>query len=593
VGLVLLLSVGAALLSTLPPQVIGVAVDSLRPAEVMPGGNPQAQLQLAGPLQEVAVWVSDRWGGAVHPALLQYGAFGAVFLLLCLLSGLFQAAQQILMARVGQRLTYDMRGQVYRHLQGLSLSYFENNRTGDLMSRVVNDVNSLDQVIVGPVVGFLTDLFRLAWVLYFCLTWDWMLTLSALAVGPLLILVTTLFGRVMRKEFRRLRTLIGDLNVIANDNISGIRVIKVFSREDHEAERFDEKNRGVYEQNLRLAGLFAGFRPLVEFLTRAGSAVVLCVGGYQVVTGSMSPGMFVVFFTYLGMLYGPLTGLTRFWAFIQRAVASVERVFEVLDTEPAVKERPDARSLGALRGEVAFQDVRFAYENGPEVLGGISLQVSPGEMVALVGPSGAGKSTLIHLILRFYDCTSGRIQVDGHDVNGLQVRSLRRQMAMVQQDPFLFNDTIRANIGYGRAGADDRGIEDAARAANAHQFIASLDKGYDTVVGERGIKLSGGQKQRISIARAVLADPKILILDEATSSVDSESETLIREAIDRLAGDRTTFVIAHRLSTVLHADQILVMEDGRVVDRGRHADLLARGGVYERLYRLQFRDAPA
>ena len=607
VVLILAIALIAALISTLPHQVIGVAVDEMRVL-----GNPQedsippvdasdpatrpekrgaaTRIPLAGPIRKAASFAHEKWLSGYRRGPVTFLVLAITFLGIHVLGGIIGAAHHYIMAFVGQRLIYDMRNEVYAHLQRLSLTYFDDQRTGDVMSRVVNDVNSLDHVIVGPVIGLIRDMFRLGWVLYFCLTWDWKLTVLALLVAPLLMSFTLFFGRFLRKNFRELRTRIGALNAIANDNISGIRIIKGFSREEHEVERFGEKNLDVFQQNLKLARLFAFFRPVIEFLTNAGSAVVLFYGGYKVFNGEMTPGVFVVFFPYLGMLYGPVTGLSRFWNFIQRAVASVERVFEVLDTKPDIEDAPDAVEIPQVEGKVEFQGVHFSYDRGTEVLSGVDLTALPGQMIAFVGPSGAGKTTLTNLIPRFYDPTAGAIFVDGHDLRSVKVNSVRKHMAMVLQDPFLFNDTIKANIAYGKLGATDEEIVIAAKAANADEFIDELPDKLDTVVGERGIKLSGGQKQRISIARAILANPRVLILDEATSSVDTETEALIQDAIYRLVEHRTTFVIAHRLSTILHADLIAVMDKGRIIETGKHEELLAQGNLYSRLFEMQFSD---
>jgi subfamily B ATP-binding cassette protein MsbA len=316
--------------------------------------------------------------------------------------------------------------------------------------------------------------------------------------------------------------------------------------------------------------------------------VVICLGGYKVLQGQLSAGTFVIFFPYLQMMYGPITGLTRFYNQVQRAIASTERVFEILDTPSDLKDSPDAIDLPPVRGNVEFRHVHFMYHQNTEVLTDINLTARPGQMIAFVGPSGSGKTTLTRLIPRFSDPIKGEILVDGYDVKRVRLKSLRKQTAMVLQEPFLFNDTIKANIAYARSSASEKEVEDAARAANAHDFIVELPKGYGSVIGERGVKLSGGQKQRIAIARAILANPRILILDEATSSLDTETEQLIQNAIYRLVKDRTTFVIAHRLSTILHADLIVVLDKGRIVETGLHHELLANGGLYKKLFEMQF-----
>jgi len=329
-------------------------------------------------------------------------------------------------------------------------------------------------------------------------------------------------------------------------------------------------------------------RPAVDLITEVGAVVVICFGGYKVLQGQLSAGTFVIFFPYLQRMYGPITGVTRFYNQIQRAIASTERVFEVLDTPAELKDAPNAVDLPKVRGTVEFKNVHFMYNEDPEVLSDINIKALPGQMIAFVGPSGSGKTTLTNLIPRFYDPSKGDIIIDDHNIKDVKLQSLRKQTAMVLQETFLFNDTVKVNIAYARSDASDEEIEAAAKAANAHEFIAELGKGYDSLIGERGVKLSGGQKQRIAIARAILANPRILILDEATSSVDTETEQLIQNAIYRLVKDRTTFVIAHRLSTILHADLIVVLDNGKIVETGHHQELLTKGGLYKKLFEMQF-----
>jgi len=612
VFLVVCLSMFTAFVGVLPQQVIGVAVDELaavtrqggadegraeeeRPALRESAGTGDriarprgSQIMLAPYVKRLSKHVATNWFPEHNAGYVMFYILGAGFMLLYLVSSSISIVQGLCMSYLGQSLIYDMRNQVYGHVQKLSLSYFEDQQTGDVMSRVVNDVNSLEQVIVGPVVGFLTDVARLSFLLYFCLRWDWLLTVLGLLVTPVMVGTTYVFGKFLRKNFTILRKKVGELNALLQDNISGIRVIKGFAREEHEFGRFLTKNRENFQIHFRLAKLFTVFRPVIGLLDQLGTVIVLCVGGIRVLNGDMQIGVFTVFFVYLRMIYSPITGMSRFYNHIQRALASSERVFDLLDTRPGIEEKHDAVVLGRVRGEVAFRDVCFAYGNGVPVLDAISLDVQPGQMIAFVGPSGAGKTTLTNLILRFYDPTGGAITIDGHDLRDLSLKSLRSQMGIVQQDPFLFNDTVKTNIAYGRLNATDDEIVAAAEAANAHQFITEFPDGYDSTIGERGVKLSGGQRQRLSIARAILADPRILILDEATSSVDTETEVLIQNAIDNLVKNRTTFVVAHRLSTIQHADLIIVLEHGHVVESGKHDELLANNGLYRRLYDVQF-----
>jgi len=602
VAIVLCLSLVTSFISVLPMQVMGVAVDEItgfgrtdvtggdESAPARRGGRGvSSNIPIAPYIHRIARYVSENWLVGYSPALTIALVLSGAFLALFLVARAISVAQGFIMAHLGQSLIYDMRSQVYSHIQRLSLKYFEDRQTGDIMSRVVNDVNSLERVIVDPVRGLIMDICSLGWVLYFCLRWDWKMTALALTAAPLLIIVTRFIGRLLRKNFRELRQKIGEINGLVQDNLSGIRVIKGFAREQHELGRFNDKSLENYQVSVRLAKIFVVFRPIVDFLNQIGTLVVLCYGSIQVFNGNITPGVFVVFFQYLPRLYGPITGFSRFYNHIQQALASSERVFEVLDTEPDIKESPNAVELPKIQGRVAFGNVSFSYDGNIDVLRDINLNAEPGQMIAFVGPSGAGKTTITHLIPRFYDATKGDISIDGHNLKDVKLDSLRNQIGIVQQEPFLFNDTVKNNIAYGKLGATDGDITAAAKAANAHEFIMELPQQYDTPIGERGVKLSGGQKQRISIARAILADPRILILDEATSSVDTETEILIQKAIDNLVQNRTTFVVAHRLSTIQNADLIVVLDQGKIVEMGKHEELLAKSGLYTRLHRVQFR----
>jgi ATP-binding cassette, subfamily B, bacterial MsbA len=609
--IVLILSGVSSFTSILPTQVMGVAINEIWAAgsstgspdtnkadnavQSHPQGTamPTKTLTITPIINKVTDFISANFMQDKNRFIVTFVVLALAFLFFHLFESGISVSNGFIMTKLGNTLTFDMRNHVYDHLQRLSLRFFEDRRTGDLMSRAVNDVDSLQDAIVGPVIWFITDMIRLFLVLYLCLKWDWELTVLSLLVTPLLIVSTVSFGLFMKKRYYMLRQRIGDLNAVIQDNLSGIRIIKGFAREDYELSRFKITNDANRKMQINVGYLSIAFSPIVSILMQAGSLIVLLYGGIKVFNHEMTPGMFVVFLPYVNMLYGPIMGVSRFFGFIIRAMASVDRVFEVLDSKPEVADKDDAIELPAISGEMEFKNVCFSYVNGIEVLKDVSFKSSPGQMIAFVGPSGAGKTTAINMVARFYDPTSGDILVDGYNLKDVKQKSLRSQMGIVLQDPFLFNDTVKINIAYGKIGASDEDIIEAAKAANAHDFIMELPKGYDTVVGERGIKLSGGQKQRVSIARAILANPRILILDEATSSVDTETEFLIQTALQRLVKNRTTFVIAHRLSTVHSANLIIVLENGKIVEMGNHQELITKDGLYNRLYRIQFKSMPA
>jgi len=607
--IILVLSAISACIAVLPIQILGIVVDEIKIADriIHPTETNQqvsrqtgdyssdsladentSPIPLSKPLLTASDYVHDHWFEDNNSTIFMLIFLGASFLVMHSFGSGITMAHGYITTELGQRLVYDLRNQLYGHIQRFPLNYFENNKTGDIMSRLMNDVNSLEQAIAGPVITFITDMFKFAWIIYFCMKLDWQLTSIVLFVCPFISLCTYNFGKRIRKIFRSLRQKTGDLNALIQDNISGIRVIASFAKEPEELERFKEKNYENYFLHVRILRLVHTLRPAVDLITEVGAVVVICFGGYKVLQGQLSAGTFVIFFPYLQRMYGPITGVTRFYNQIQRAIASTERVFEVLDTPAELKDAPNAVDLPKVRGTVEFKNVHFMYNEDPEVLSDINIKALPGQMIAFVGPSGSGKTTLTNLIPRFYDPSKGNIIIDDHNIKDVKLQSLRKQTAMVLQETFLFNDTVKVNIAYARSDASDEEIEAAAKAANAHEFIAELGKGYDSLIGERGVKLSGGQKQRIAIARAILANPRILILDEATSSVDTETEQLIQNAIYRLVKDRTTFVIAHRLSTILHADLIVVLDNGKIVETGHHQELLTKGGLYKKLFEMQF-----
>ncbi len=506
-----------------------------------------------------------------------------------LVSALLTFIRSYVMHVLGEKVILELRRHSFQRLLQLSASYYDSRQTGEIMSRVTNDTQVVEEFVNHAADTLVSDVIKLVAMCVVMLALSRTLALIALVPVPLLFLLAYRFSRRIRRIYRAVRARLAEINAGLQEKLSGIRVIKAFAREDHEYAAFCRDAEGYYNERVRAVRMWSSFSPTVDILVRIGHIAIWIVGPILIIRGEARMGTLVTFTSYLGMLYEPVGNLARINDTIQRALAAAERIFEVVDEDPAIKDPEHPVEIGRFRGDVELEHVFFHYEDGEEVLKDICIKAEPGQIVALVGRSGAGKTSIVNLIPRFYSPASGRVLVDGVDVRDVRQADLRRQIAMVLQDTFLFNGTVRENIRYGRLDATDEQIEAAARAANAHEFIAEMPSGYETEVGERGVKLSGGQKQRIAIARAILADPRILILDEATSSVDSESEFLIHRAMDRLMAGRTTFVIAHRLSTVKHADKIITLEHGRVAEMGTHSTLLDRDGVYSQMYAMQFR----
>jgi len=493
-----------------------------------------------------------------------------------------------LLAYTGTRIVSDLRVRLYTHLQGLSLSFYDERRTGEIMSRVTADTTLVQTVITNNLLSLVQQVFTLAVVVVIVLVTDWRLALLALAVAPLLVVMGLLVGRRTRALSKQAQEQLAEASTVLEETLSTTRVVKAFGRERYELERYAGAVGRSFSITVSAARLRALFEAVMTTAGFAAVAVVLWFGGHEVLAHRLTPGGLISFLFYLMLLIGPLQSLASLYNEFQQALGGAARIFELLDTRPAIVDAPGAYALPAVRGHLEVRGLSFAYgadgRMGAVVLDEINVTAAPGQVVALVGPSGAGKTTLVSLLPRFYDLTAGRITIDGQDITGVTQESLRAVMAIVPQEPTLFGGTVRENIAYGRAGATGDEVEQTARAANAHAFIAALPDGYDAIVGERGVKLSGGQRQRIAIARAILKDPRLLILDEATSALDNHSEALVQEALERLMAGRTTIVIAHRLTTVERADKIVVLDRGRVVEEGTHADLLARGGLYQRLY---------
>ena len=489
---------------------------------------------------------------------------------------------------LGERFLLDLRVLLYDYLQRLSISFFESRQTGEIMSRITNDVNALENFVTHSVGFLIVDLLRLVGTAIILFALDWQLALLTLLPVPVLAAAMRLFNTRVRPIYRKIRDRLGDINAELQDSISGIRVIQAFGQERHELDQFTRRSARYYEERVKGIRYWATFFPAMGFVASLGMVIVLGFGVHRILSGALTLGGLVAFISYVASFYEPINRLVQVDNTVQQAIAAGERVFELLDTVPEIEDEPDAVELPAIQGAIAFEGVSFRYGTGEEVLRDVSFQMQPGQVVALVGPSGAGKTSIANLIPRFYDPISGRVTVEGRDVREVKLASLRRQVAVVLQDTFLFNGTVRDNVVYGQPDAGEDEMIAAAKAAYAHEFIASLPQGYETEIGERGVKLSGGQKQRLALARAILTDPRILILDEATSSVDAEAEYLIQQALEKVLEGRTALVIAHRLSTIRHADKIIALEEGRIVEVGDHRQLLARGGLYSQMYRRQY-----
>ncbi|MBI3781377.1 MAG: ABC transporter ATP-binding protein [candidate division NC10 bacterium] len=516
---------------------------------------------------------------------------GAALFLVFLAKGALGYLQQLQMRYVSERVQRDIRNDLYAHLQTLSLGFFSRRSTGEIMSRLGSDVESLGDASTELFKNALKEPLNIIGLIGLLFLIKWQLALLSLLVLPVAILPIVKFGARIRRRGTRVQERRAELNTILQETISGVRVVKAFGMEEYEKGRYWEASDQVFKAIMRIVRVDALTSPVLEILGSVGIVIAVWVGGYLVFSKSLTPGAFMAFLGALASLYQPVKRISQINNNIQRGMAGVARVFELMDLCSDVAERPNAVALGRMQEGVELHNVSFAYEADRLVLRGVSFSAKLGEIVAIVGSSGAGKTTLVNLIPRFYDPTSGTITIDGIDISRATVRSLREQMGIVAQDTILFDDSVFNNIAYGQRDVVPDKVVEAARIANAHEFINALPEGYATRVGERGLRLSGGQKQRIAIARAILKNPPLLILDEATSALDAESERLVQEALDRLMQNRTAFVIAHRLSTIIRADKILVLDGGRLVEQGTHAELIARGGVYSRLYETSYRGA--
>ena len=525
--------------------------------------------------------------------MLMLNLIAAGILVVMFTRGVFYYGQSYLVSYVGQRVIIDVRSVLFRKFQKMPLSYYDRQQTGTVMSYIINDVSAMQSAIVDNLIELVTESSILIGSLGMMIYLDWKLSLLTLMTIPLVGFAMKIFGRKLKRSSTVIQERAAEITSLLQESISAIRVVKSFVRETYEIRRFEEQNWRNFQAAMKNVKLSSLLTPTVEFLAAIAVTFIVWFGGYEVVNEVITAGELVAFLTYAVNLANPVKRLSRVYAAIQKAMAAADRVFEVMDLDEKITDVPGAKPLPPIQGQVEFKDITFSYKEGQPALQHISLKAEPGQMIALVGPSGSGKSTIANLIPRFYDVDSGTISIDGHDIRQVTADSLREQIGLVPQETMLFSTTVMENIRYGRLDATDEEVVEAARAANAEEFIKDLPEGYDTKLGERGLNLSGGQRQRLAIARAILKNPRVLILDEATSALDTESEKIVQDALDKLMVGRTSFVIAHRLSTIFNADQIFVVENGQLREHGTHEELLAAGGLYSNLYNIQFRQNEA
>ena len=513
------------------------------------------------------------------------GAFVAVYALVFVT----QYAHRYLIEWLGSRLEYDLRMDIFRHLQELGLDFYAKQEVGNVVSRATNDVEKITELVSTGIAGIIADLFTLLGIVAIMLYMNWWLSLITFSIIPIMFLFLYFWGKRVRKVYRETRKTIASVSAKMEESVSGMREIQSFSRESQTREEFQQVNRNNMDANVQAGQVMSAFWPAVNVFTALGNFLVLWFGGAAVMRGELSVGILFGFMNYVNRFFTPIQDLSMFWNQVQSALAAAERVFGIMDTPTVIYDKPDAVEMPRIEGRVHYENMTFGYEQGQPVLQNIELAIEPNTTIALVGPTGVGKTTMTNLLYRFYDPTEGRVTVDGLDLRDVRVASLRRQMAVVLQDTFLFSASILENIRYGRLDATDDEIIEVSKSVGAHEFIVRLPEGYDTDVRERGGRLSVGQRQLISLARALLADPRILIMDEATSSIDAYTELIIQKALDRVLRNRTSIIIAHRLSTVRNSDKIVVLDGGRIAEQGTHRELIRLGGLYKQLYEMQFK----
>jgi ATP-binding cassette subfamily B protein len=507
-----------------------------------------------------------------------------IYLGLVMVMFVSQYVNTLHLSYAGQGIILRMRNQMFEHLHNLSMSFFDNNKVGKIMSRVQSDSDQVQTLLTQDVLNLLFDVVTMIVIMVVMFTMNARLALITLSVMPVLVVVIIVWQGYARKTFIKVRQAIAEVNDNLQESISGVRVTQSLSREGVNMGKFDNVNKAHLDANVDAAKAQAFMMPLVQILTDTAYVLVLIFGGFQVLNGTMLPGVVIAFLLYIQRLFDPVREVTMLYTDLQRAMASAQRIFELIDVKPDIQDAPDCKELPAVKGEVKFTKVNFGYLPGTEILHGIDLTVNPGETVAIAGRTGAGKSSLTSLIARFYEVSGGSVCVDGYDIRSVSQKSLRCQIGIVPQEPYLFSGTIKDNIKYGKLDATDDEIVEASRAAGVHDLITRLGQGYDTQVGERGGSLSAGQRQLICLARAILADPPIMILDEATSNVDTNTERIMQDSLKRLSKGRTVIIIAHRLSTVTHADRIIILEKGNIIETGNHQQLMAKKGVYYQMF---------
>jgi ATP-binding cassette, subfamily B, multidrug efflux pump len=598
--LVAIMVIAGTYMQVLIPDLTGQAVDCyLQPA--IAGQAFGEGMGFALPAGGSAEATSNCWYTTVDPAATSAEIISGLGGLILIIVGLFVATSLVsglqfyLMTYTGQYVLRDIRRDIFNHIHRLSLGYFSRHEAGDVMSRLTNDTDTINQVLGFGLVSVVQGVLLIIWIVYTMFARSPAYAFISLVTLPLMFIATQWFSNQARKAYRQARREVGNVNADLQENIAAVREVQAFGREDENMEQFRVSNQATRDANVKAQAYSSALAPTLEALSFVSLAVVAGVGGYLILNDAnllgtvISLGLIVTFIGYTQQFNRPVQQIALLWANIQSAIAGGERIFDLLDEKPDLTDRPNAIAMPTIEGHVRFENVHAEYNPGEPVLRGINLEAEPGETIAIVGPTGAGKTTIINLIPRFYDVTDGRVLIDGRDVRDVTRESLRQQIGLVLQDTFLFSDTIMNNIRYGRLEAMDEEVIAAAKLARADDFISRLPEGYQTILGERGSGLSQGQRQLLAIARVALANPRILILDEATSSVDTRTERQIQAALEELLAGRTSFVIAHRLSTIRNADQVLVLRDGQIIECGRHRELLAAGGFYHDLYMSQFR----